>query len=149
MSYASAQDVIDRLGTELAAELTNEGQSSTTPDSIMIAEHVAGADAVIDGYLAQRYATPVSVAAQPSIAALLKRLTLDVAIHSLHGRALDIPEAIKSAYDAALALLKDFQAGKASLPVENATVAEPAYQPSAVVTDGDERGFSREKLKGL
>jgi phage gp36-like protein len=149
VAYASAQDVIDRLGTQLAAELTTEGESSTTPDSAMIGEHISGAEAVVDSYLTARYRTPVSVGSQPSIAALLKRYTLDVAIHSLYGRALDIPQAIQERYDAAIAFLKDVQKGVASLPIEGAEVAESAYQPTAIVTDGDDRGFTRKTLEGL
>ena len=100
MSYASQQDLIDRVGEDellVAADRDRDG--------VIYAAVVDGAledaTAEIDSYLAQVYALPL-----PSVPRLLNRLACDIAFHRLSPEADTATEYRRSRYDEAVSLLK-------------------------------------------
>jgi len=121
MPYATLQDMATRFGAEELTQLTDRANVDAI-DSAPVNAALADADAVIDGYLAQRYAVPV-VPTPP----LLRRLACDITRFLLRGEAAS--QAVRSAYEEALAQLRDLSAGRAALP--GAAAAAPGATPAA------------------
>jgi phage gp36-like protein len=121
MPYATQADLVTRFGSTELAQLTDR-VAGTTIDASVVATALADADALIDGYLAQRYALPVS-----PVPPLLLRVAADVTRFLLHGNA--ATDAVRGAYDDALRVLRDLSAGKATLP--GAAVAPAGANPGA------------------
>ena len=114
MAYITDQDLIDRVGNQTAAELTTD--SGTTPDTNVLAEVRASAEGEVNGYLARRYAVPVDLGAHPDLAAVLKGVTLDIAVFRLHSRRPPVPPDVRAARDDAVRWLTDVSTGKVVLP---------------------------------
>lgn len=108
MPYASQADLVSRFGSTELAQLTDR-TNGTVIDAAVVSAALADADALIDGYLAQRYALPVS-----PVPALLLRIAADIARFLLHGKA--ATEKVRTAYEDALKVLRDLSDGRAALP---------------------------------
>ena len=136
MAYATLSDLVARFGEEELLQLTDRARVDAI-DSTAVDAALADAGALIDGYLAQRYALPVS-----PVPALLTRVAADLARHALHGNA--ATDAVRAAHDEALKILRDLSAGRAALP--GAAVAAPGATPGAaggqVVFSAPERRLS-------
>ncbi|MBP5857290.1 DUF1320 domain-containing protein [Marivibrio halodurans] len=137
MSYATQQDMIDRFGEgELLALADRDGDG--TIDAAMVERALADAAGLIDSYIGARYALPlVAVPSQLTSAAC------DVARWRLYT---DAPhERVESAYKAAVAWLKDIQAGRADLDADG---IEPAADSAgAPVHQAAPRVFCAQTLK--
>ena len=72
------------------------------PDEGKLTDAIEAAEAEINAGLSVRYATPVDVSVDTSLAALLKRKTLDIAEYYLVGRGDQVSEHRKNVADAAL-----------------------------------------------
>lgn len=90
------------------AELTTE--SGTNPDSGVVDECIAKADAEIDSYLGVKYTVPFS-----TVPARVESLSQDIAIYYLFTRRSVTPEMREINYKNAIAYLRDVAAGKAVL----------------------------------
>jgi phage gp36-like protein len=121
MPYATQADLETRFGTDELAQLTDR-VNGTLVEATVVAAALADADALIEGYLAQRYALPVS-----PVPTLLLRIACDVARFLLHGKSAG--EKVREAYDDAVKLLRDLAAGRAALP--GAAAAPAAQTPAA------------------
>jgi phage gp36-like protein len=121
MAYATLQDMATRFGAEELTQLTDRANVDAI-DSAPVNAALGDADALIDGYLAQRYAVPV-VPTPP----MLRRLACDITRFLLSGEAAS--QAVRSAYEEALAQLRDLSAGRAALP--GAAAAAPGATPAA------------------
>lgn len=138
MAYASQQDLVDRFGADELVELTNRAGGDTI-DAAVVAKALADADALIDPYLAGRYAVPVS-----PVPPLLVRLAADIARFLLHGKA--ATDSVNRAYDNALKLLAEIARGLASLPgAASPGGASPAGSPAY---SGVARQLDPESLSG-
>lgn len=140
MSYATQQDLVDRFGEQELVELTNR-EGGDTVDAAVVAKALADADAMVDTYLAGRYAVPVSPAPP-----LLVRLAADIARFFLHGKA--ATESVRQAFDDALTMLQQISAGRASLPDAAppggaSVTGSPAYiAPDRVFSPAQLRGYT-------
>lgn len=121
MPYATQTDLVSRFGETEIAQLTDRFGGALI-DGGVVAAALADADALIDGYLAQRYALPVSPTPP-----LLLRAACDIARFLLHGKAAG--EKVRAAYEDALKLLRDLADGRAALP--GALPAPAAQTPAA------------------
>lgn len=121
MPYASQADLEARFGAAELAQLTDR-VLGTLVEPAVVAAALADADALIDGYLAQRYALPVN-----PVPPLLKRVACDIARFLLHGKSAG--EKVRQAYDDALKVLRDLADGRAALP--GAAEAPSAQAPAA------------------
>lgn len=120
MPYATLSDLVARYGEQELLELTDReliGQMN----SPVVQAALDAADAAIDGYLAARYAVPVT---PPPL--LLRTLAEDLAWHRLHGKA--EVASVRQAAEAALRVLRDLATGTAALP--GAAPAAPAANPA-------------------
>lgn len=141
MPYTTLADLTQRYGDRMIVALTDRGAMATgAVDATVVDKAIAEADAVIDGYLASRYALPVS-----PVPALLGDVALAIVIWKLHVAAPD-PK-IEADYKDALKVLRDIAAGVIRLTIAGADAAENAAT-GVQVTDR-ERPFTADNLKGF
>ncbi|TCS62582.1 gp436 family protein [Varunaivibrio sulfuroxidans] len=139
MTYATAQDMIDRFGAQELIELTDRADPPLGAiDAQVLAGALADADAAIDGYIAVRYDLPLI--ATP---ALLVKVACDIARKHLYK---DAPlDEVTAAYKDAIALLRDISRGVAELDIAGAepaadTTGAPAIAGPAAVFNKDSMG---------
>jgi len=139
--YASSDQLIERFGERMLVDLSDRGDPpSGAIDAAVVARALADTDAVIDGYLAGRYALPLAETPPQ-----LLDLALSIAIYKLHPSAPD-PK-IKDDYDQAMKSLVQISSGVIRLP---AVGVEPAAATSSGVETIDrERDFSPENMRGF
>lgn len=145
MSYITAADIEERLGTAAYVLLTDDAGSGSA-DTEKVEEARAGAEGEANSYLATRYATPVDLAAHPELAAVLKSLVLDLAEYRLHSRRPPMSADLVRRRDEAVAWLERVATGAVQLPSAVAP-ATGAARTAAVM--GEERAFSRESLRDV
>lgn len=117
MTYATRQDLEDRYGAEEVSQ-----RESMLPAGAVYGA-LADADALIDGYLASRYALPLS-----PVPANLVQVASSLARYTLLGDS--ATERARDDYKDALAWLRDVQAGRVQL---QATQPVPGNEPATVV----------------
>jgi phage gp36-like protein len=119
MAYCALADIQKLLPELELAELTAE--SGTTPDSAIVTEAIAKADAEIDSYLGVKYAVPLA-----SVPDRLRSLSEDISIYYLYVRRSVVPEPREKAYQNAIAFLREAVKGNVVLMDGNseAPVAE-------------------------
>lgn len=141
MPYATQQDLVDRFGEEELVQLTDrQVPPAGTVDGTVIGKALADADALIDGYLAARYAIPIT----PS-PPLLVKLAADVARYFLHGKS--ATETVRQAYEDALKVLQEIARGLAVVPGAS-TPAGPSPSGAPAVL-APERRLGPETLSGF
>lgn len=128
MSYIVNQDIIDRVGTATAAQLTTD--SGSTPSQTVLDEVRQSSLGEVDSYLSRRYATPVDLTAHPEIAATLKGFTLDVAEYRLRSRRQPVPDGVQAMYKSAVDWLTKVSKGSILLPADSAPDPSVADGPS-------------------
>lgn len=141
MSYATQAELVERYGEPMLIVLTDrEDPPADAIDADVVARALADADAAIDGYLAGRYALPLS-----SLPPLVRDLALAIAIYKLHRDTAS--DKIRKDYEDALAQLKQIAAGVVRLAVAG---VEPASSgASGVRTTDRDRPLTPENMKGF
>ena len=144
MSYATAQDVINRYPNRDLVQLTNEDPTVTTINTAPITQALADASAEIDGYIEGRFTLPLT---DPP--AVLNRLATDIAMYRLQVlRPLhDLADARKR-YDDAIAMLVKVAAGELTLGLSVDSL-EPPLAGAVESVEGPHRVFNRRKLRGF
>ena len=145
MSYATAQDVINRYPNRDLVQLTNEDPTATTVNTTPITQALGDASAEIDGYIEGRFTLPL---ADPP--AVLNRLATDIAMYRMQSlRPLHDLEDARKRYEDAVAMLEKVAAGELTLGL-SADGQEPPTAKEAIETvDGPNRVFNRRSLKGF
>jgi len=110
MSYVTKDQLIDRIGAEELVQLTDRFGDGDLDDDVL-ATAIADADAIIDSYLAPRYALPLAQALID--ASPLARVAGDIARYALYTA--EAPDEVRNRHADALRWLRDVQAGRASL----------------------------------
>ena len=137
--YATRAELTTRFGAEELIQLTDRTNiPPTTIDDDVIAEATGDANSVVDGYLAAKYALPLS-----DVPASVVKAACDIARAYLHGD--HASELIVKAREQAVAWLRDVATGKVQLSAAGTEVSSDA-EPSF---DGPERVFSRDSTKGF
>lgn len=141
MPYATTDQLIERFGERMLIDLSDRANPpSGAIDAAVVARALSDTDAVIDGYLAGRYALPLG-----DVPPQVLDLALSIAIYKLH------PEApstkIENDYRDAL---------KALVQISNGTIRLPAagIEPAGAVSSGvqaidRDRDLTPEGLNGF
>ena len=140
MAY-SPNDHISKLlpEDELVALTDDEGLG--VPDQARVDEAVELADAEIDSYCAVRYSVPIS-----PVPALLRKLSVDMAVHTLYSRAvMSMPEVRSERFHAALKQLEAISRGTLTLGVGEARTTQGAETNRTT----DSSVFARDKMEGF
>lgn len=149
MSYATVDDLKSLLGADYGP-LTDR-QTFTVANDTVGQEIVDGASGMLDSYVARRYAVPVGVTGDTTLAAAVKfhvlRLAQKIAWENCPPRR-TIPPRVEEAYKATVAWLVDVAAGKVSLPGAGEIAAATAEGESAVAV-GNTRIATEAGMVGL
>lgn len=135
MPYATQTDLEDAFGAAEILQLADR-DGDGLPDAGFVAAALDRADSLIDGYLAGRYALPVSPAP-----AVLTATACDLARYWLYDDA--APDRVRQAYEDAVAWLKDVAAGKVLLQLPAAGAGVSSGSPD---WDAPDRTFSFDAL---
>lgn len=136
--YTTQAAMTARFGEDELIQLTDH-EGAGTISAPRVAEAIATASSLIDGYLAARHTLPLTEAP-----AWLASACQDLA-RNLLWRSTP-PESVKAAADAAMRKLKDVAAGILRL---DDGVPREAARPGAILPSGPDRVFSRETLKNF
>ncbi|QYK42864.1 MAG: DUF1320 domain-containing protein [Paracoccaceae bacterium] len=141
MTYATADQLTERYGEQMLIAATDRGAVPTgAPDMATIARALASADAVIDGFLNDRYALPLA-----DVPPLLADIAQAIAIYRLHPYAAD-PK-LKEDHADALRMLRDIADGRVRLSL--AGVETPGTGDTGAMFTDRERPMTETTLKGF
>jgi len=138
MAYITSADLEGHISEQVLIQLTDDQKTGTVNADIVTAA-IADAGAEIDGYVATRYAVPVS-----PVLALIIKLARDITIKNLYSRRLRVPDDVRKNYESAISMLKDIAKGTLTLGVDPAPAE--ASKASGGEAIGPERVFDRDKL---
>lgn len=153
-NYASVADLKARFRDDTQVAGLTDDDESGTPDTAVLNEVIDDSEGVVDGYVAMRMQVPVDVSSDTVLAARMKSLTLDLAVHRLLVRA-DAESAVKErANDEAMEFLKLFSEGKVMLPSATTLPSTDSRDPvaswgTAGTGDDSKRIFSRATMDNL
>lgn len=151
MSYSTKEEVRemlkdDALNAIIGDTFIEDSEERETKVAPIIEGAIEDADAEIDGYLAKRYAVPISPAPR-----VLNKFSKDIAIYNLYSR-LGIDEGTEeknylNRYNAAVKFLTLVAEGKVSIGAETEDPASAAATGFSVKSNP--RIFSRGSMKGM
>ena len=138
MGYATNEDLRQRLGEAKYKSIYRDDASNADDD-------LAESEAEVNGYLAKRYAVPVTA---PDALILLRAWTLDLAEERAYGRAggSELPEKIKNRAAGVRQSLRDIAKGLMMLPA--AAAENPHTAGGSAFVTGNDPEFTREKMAG-
>lgn len=140
MSYASLADLNELAGQEeilQVADRDNDGE----PDTDVIAAALAHADNTINGYLAVRYAIPLT-----AVPDLVRTWAVALARYRLHRDG--PPDHVVRDANAATAALKDVARGQIDLPIDPNDGSLASAATGGIAVTGPEPVFTQDKLEG-
>lgn len=141
MAYCAQAD-IEKLIPELElAELTTE--SGSTPDSDVVTEAIAKADAIIDAYCGKQYSVPFD-----SVPEMVESLSIDIAVYRLYLRRRVVPDPARQRYEDAMAFLKDVSRGAVVIGTTDSP-PDTASGSNEVQLDYQDRVFTRTGMNDL
>lgn len=140
MTYATVQDCIDRRGEDKIGLLADDPHADTFAYGALEAALKDASDE-IDAYIGARHQLPLEPAPR-----ILSRLCVEIAIYRRAASADLATEEQRQRYEDAVRLLKDIQAGKASLGVADPDAPAPAEDPVVRVA-APERVMERDDLR--
>lgn len=150
MAYATITQLEARLGSPLYARLTDRANGATA-SAIVAQEIVDEAEAIANGHLGRRFATPINLSAHPELADILAARVLDLAEYlAWRGSPFvaDIPERVRLVSQEAIRWFESVASGQHVLPA-----AGPPASSSSVgdtpMASGPARQFTRTELDGL
>jgi phage gp36-like protein len=141
MPYVTTDQLTERYGEAALVDLTDRAEPPAgVIDQDVIDGAVAGADALIDGYLKGRYKLPLAVTPE-----LITELALPITFYKLHRNI--APDKARADYDDAKLTLRAIAAGTIRLDVEG---NEPEASGTGGVQTSDRcRDMTPENLKGF
>lgn len=140
MSYSTLQMIKDRIPEKTLVQLTDDKKLGVVDEMITAATQLT-AYGLVNGYCGVKYAVPFA-----TIPDVIPGLEADIAAYLLYKRKVDeIPESKRTAYEDAIAFLKDVSRGIASLGVDPPPAAPTTGGAESNKTTND-RVFTRKKM---
>ena len=140
MSYSVQGDLLEQISEDKLIQLTDDDDMGAI-DTSVITRAIADADAEINGYCGTRYDVPFSPAP-----AMIRKLSVDIAIYNLYARRKGVPEDRRKRYDNALRFLRDVSRGLISMG-SDAPAMDTDGGPEATTKKSD-RSFTLDKMSG-
>jgi phage gp36-like protein len=113
-------------------------------DATVLAGVIARSEGEFHGYAAKRYATPVDVTGDATLAATIRGRLLDLVAYYLRGRRPGMPQEVRDRYTDAQRWLRDLADGKVTLGV-----APNQSAGNTILSGGETRQMTHDKMKGL
>lgn len=139
MSYASAQDMIDRFGEREVIALTDREDSGQI-DGLVLNHALAHADGLINGYLQSRYLLPLK-----GNYPILVTFAVDIARYLLLGAEASETQPARDRYKDAIRYLEMLAEGKISLGTD--TDGQPGPEGGRIGVVGGGRVFTDDSLR--
>jgi phage gp36-like protein len=133
--YSTKDDIFEQLNEAELIRLTDDTGAGQV-DEAVVGRAVADADAEIEAYLGERYTLPLE-----PVPALVRKLSVDIALYNLYSRRLAAPELRQQRYQEAKALLREAARGQVRLGEGSPAEAVAQDAPEAT-TKADERRFT-------
>jgi phage gp36-like protein len=143
MTYATPQDLIDRLGLREATAISDRNGTGL-PDTAVLTTALAEAEVEVNSYLGRRYLLPLTSADtnQVVVPSLLKRVVIDIARYRQTGTEIMETDSIRNRYKDAIRLLEQIAEGKVSVGnLLPAPSGGPAALGGATATRTGEKTF--------
>lgn len=141
MAYCELTDINDQIDERDLISITDDDDTGSV-DSDKVGAAIEKADAMIDSYLAVKYAVPMD-----PVPAIVKKLSVDIAVYELFSRRDRVSDSTRKRFDDAVTFLKDVAKGKAG--ISGATSADSSMSSNAPTMTTSPRVFSRIKMKGF
>jgi phage gp36-like protein len=138
-AYAALSDLLERFEERELVQLTDE-EATGAVDQGRIDRALTAATATIDGYLASLYQLPLA-----RVPDNIVELCCDVTRFKLWQRKGSPPDAVEKANTSAIRTLE--QIAKGLIKIDAGEREQPA-RDGAIVTEGNDRVFGRDRLKG-
>ncbi|MEO0034829.1 MAG: hypothetical protein RLZZ501_852 [Pseudomonadota bacterium] len=136
-TYVSADDLTARYGSlSLLQVVDRDGDGVVDPGVVDAA--CADATELMDGYLGERYALPLT-----PLTGIVKGWAAAIAWYKLY---LSPPEEVRQAYEDAIGQLEQARAGKIVLQAAGVPAAATPVSGAVVAVDGAPRQFSHASL---
>ena len=141
--YATLADILEQVAEAELISLTDDSDAGAV-DETAVDRAVAHGMAVIDAFCGDRYTVPFD-----PVPELIRMYAVDLAVYNLYSRRthVDMPEVIADRQKQALAFLRLVQKGEAS--VGAAAIVTPDSSSNSALIPGNERLFTRDKMRGL
>jgi len=133
--YLTPAEYVTRFGYE-ETKLLSDTHDVGRIDKDRLGARLIEATALVDGYVAKRYTTPLDPAPE-----VIRAIVADLARFSLHGE--NVPDVVDSRYKLAKSTLKDISAGGVLLPAPEKT-SDSSGAPDFI---SPARVFDRNSLK--
>jgi phage gp36-like protein len=140
MPYCTQTDLLEQISSKELISCTDDANAGTV-DTSAVDRAIADADAEIDGYCSGRYTVPFS-----PVPAIIRKLSVDIAVYNVYSRRRGAPESRKQRYDNAIAFLKSISSGEVSLGADDPEPPTQNHQPQFA---GNDRIFTRDKMSGF
>ena len=139
MAYVTSMNVVTRVGSDAALQLTTD--SGDIIDAGMITGLIDDVEAMVHGYVGKRMDTPVDQSAYPQMYNAVAGFVLDVTVYRLASRRPPVPDAWKTAYENAVKWLERFAKGEIDIPDSAANKPRIAHESSPSTGLGGEDGI--------
>ncbi len=145
MAYATDADLVALHGADAIDRLADRNGNGAR-DAETVQRALDDAAALIDGYIGVRIQLPLA-----PVPAVVKNLSIDIAIYRLATDAGLLAEDMRKRYEDAISFLRDVARGVAIIPTPKPpdAPATPSSSPQAVILEGGPRLFGRSQLRGL
>lgn len=155
-NYATNDELKTRFEDDTELAFLTDNVAAGIADDDVLTDVVEAAEGEINSGLAVRYATPVDVSIDTTLAALLKRKTLDLAEHYLHRRGEAASEIKKDQADQVLEWVDKVSKGERKLVGALTAASTASANPRAdwsdsgrTAPDDSKRFFTRETTRRL
>lgn len=141
MAYCTLDDLKKYLPEDDLVQLTDDAGAGAI-DTAKIAEAIAAADALIEGYTRGRYVVPFD-----PVPDLIRQTSAQITLYNLFNRkqALKVPDQIRKTFDDQLALLNRLRKGEVTLSATAASTDGVSSDYRTNKTDSD-RIFTKTRL---
>jgi phage gp36-like protein len=125
--YCTSDDILGVIPEQELMQLSDDTVPPFMVNTAVVAQAISQATSLINGYIGGRYQLPLV-----TVPELVTTIALDISVYKLYLRRKKraLPEGVKTGYDDAMKQLRDVQAGKLSLGVDQSGV-------TAAVVSGD------------
>lgn len=141
--YATLADILEQVAEAELMALTDDAGLDAV-DQTAVDRAIANGAALIDAHCGDRYAVPFD-----PVPDLVRMYAVDLAVYNLYSRRshVPMPKQIEDRQKQALAFLRLVQKGEASVGVP--PISSAGGESNSALIPGNERLFSRDKMRGL